>query len=226
MITPNQQYVYNKILDNFLEKGYYRMGRNFLTQNSIWYNNANYNVYWLRYNLVNYTKLKQHKTILKKAPQFIIEQQSLHITPTLNELYVQYANTMTFDTSISLEHYLYSYEPYYNIKPVVFNSKLLTISDHHKIVAAGIYDKGFNAMAGIINFYDPNYKKYSLGKMLVLAKLHLAIKSGMQYYYPGYIVPGIANFDYKTFVGHSCIEVWDINTQKWVLYNSFFGVKH
>ncbi len=197
------------------------MGRNFLTQTKIWYNDQFYKVYWLRYNLANYKVLKDHKTIIKNAQQFTITQQALHINQTVNNLYDTYANAMTFDTSVSLEHYLYSYENTLNNMPITFNSKLITITHNNTIVAAGIYDKGLRTIAGIINFYNPDYKKYSLGKMLVLAKLQNALQTGMQYYYPGYIVPGIAKFDYKTFIGEQCTEIWDANVKIWVPYSQY-----
>lgn len=222
MVLPQHQYIYGGILDKYLALGYYRMGGNFCTVNQIWYNEQYYNVYWLRYDLKKIKTLKEHLQIIKKSKQFNIEVQKYIPSKVLEDLYQNYVTQVNFDASESLTHYLTNYESFYNNKIVVFNSELITIKHKENIIAAGIFDNGTKAIAGIINFYEPNYKKYSLGKMLVLAKLQYAISQHKQYYYPGYIVPGVPKFNYKTFVGEDCIEVWDAENKVWVAYETFF----
>lgn len=43
-------------------------------------------------------------------------------------------------------------------------------------------DKGANAIAGILNFYHPDYKKFSLGKYLILQKIEFARANRFLYY--------------------------------------------
>ncbi|MEJ7659632.1 MAG: hypothetical protein WKG07_08390 [Hymenobacter sp.] len=41
------------------------------------------------------------------------------------------------------------------------------------LIAAGIFDQGTRSLAGIVNFYDPDYRKYSLGKYLMLYEIRI-----------------------------------------------------
>src|SRR6185436_10781282 len=86
-----------------------------------------------------------------------------------------------------------------NVDHNLFDSEIIEIRDGGKLIAAGIYDKGSTAIEGIMNFYDPAYKKYILGKYLMLLKVQHAIENKMQFYYPGYIAYKYNKFDYKLF---------------------------
>jgi arginine-tRNA-protein transferase len=66
-----------------------------------------------------------------------------------------------------------------------------------------------------MNFYHPDYKKYSLGKYLMLLKMKYAIELHMQYYYTGYLALGISKFDYKIFPHSSLIEVFIPSLNCW-----------
>ena len=89
------------------------------------------------------------------------------------------------------------------------------------LIAAGILDRGRRAIAGIINFYDPAYKKYGLGKYLVLLKYFYCVQQNIPWYYPGYYSPTYPKFDYKLFLDKNATEVFRREQQDWLPYTEF-----
>ena len=87
------------------------------------------------------------------------------------------------------------------------------------LIAFGCFDKGEKSIAGILNAYHPNYKKYSLGKYLILLKLKYCIQNKITYYYTGYIGIGLNYFDYKGFPDENAIQVLLHEPPTWVPYN-------
>src|SRR5204863_6789315 len=116
------------------------------------------------------------------------------ITDELEELYTLYRTSADFDPPQSEEEYLFL-----AIDHNIYDSYLVEIRDNGKLIAAGIFDNGEKTIAGIMNFFHPAYKKYSLGKYLMLLKIDHAIEMGKLWYYPGYIARGYLKFDYKLF---------------------------
>ena len=84
------------------------------------------------------------------------------------------------------------------------------------MIAAGFFDLGKMSAAGITCIYHPAYKKYSLGKYLMYLKMAFCKEQQLQYFYPGYVVPGYNSFDYKLEIGKSAIEYFDTYTGKWL----------
>ena len=81
--------------------------------------------------------------------------------------------------------------------PTIYNTHEINLFDGEKLIAVGYFDIGTRSAAGISSFYDPSYKKYSLGKYLIYLKMEYCQKMGFEYFYPGYFVPGYKAFDYK-----------------------------
>jgi arginine-tRNA-protein transferase len=97
----------------------------------------------------------------------------------------------------------------------VFDTYVVEVRDENKLIAAGIFDNGSQSIAGIMNFYDPAYRKQSLGKFLMLMKINYARQQRKAYYYPGYLVNDYPKFDYKLFPCQSATEVFDANSGTW-----------
>ena len=102
-----------------------------------------------------------------------------------------------------------------------FNTEVIKITDKNELIAAGLFDKGSNSISGAMNFYNPEYRKFSLGKYLMLEKINYCLRNGIEYYYVGNIVPGIPKLDYKLFVDKNAVEVYDMTTGNWVPYQEW-----
>jgi arginine-tRNA-protein transferase len=89
------------------------------------------------------------------------------------------------------------------------------------LIASGFFDLGRQSAEGITSFYDPEYKKYSLGKYLIYQKINYCRALGLKYFYPGYFVPGYRFFDYKLSIGRASLEYLQVTTGKWLPIGEF-----
>jgi len=190
-------------LDLLLEMGYYRMRQNVFTTDEFYDSNTErpYDCFWLRTRLDLVKDIDKHK-IFKLNKRFTFDIGPAVYNDEINDLYEIYRRAMDFDAHESVFHFLLNSE-----KSVDFNSKTIQIRDQGKLIAAAYFDEGEKVIMGNMNFYHPEYKKYSLGKFLMLLKIHYAQVRGMHYYYTGYIALENTKFDYKLFPDVNAIEV-------------------
>lgn len=207
--------VKGRLLDAYLHAGWYRMGANIFTTRSFEDNLVEYRVFWLRYR-INAIRLSGSSTsIIKKNKSFSVSIRPFELTEELERLHDLYFEKIDFITSFTIAELLE------DVENMIYDSWLIEVRDNNKLIAAGIFDKGENTIAGIKNIYHPDYQKYSLGKYLILIKLQFCIQNNIEFYYPGYIAPGHAKFDYKLSVDKSATEVLDTNSSVWLPYMDF-----
>ena len=207
-----------ELLDRLLERGYYRMGRFIFTTHTL--DPANdgsvFPVYWLRY-LVNHVTLSaKNMQLLGKNAHFKVRLRSFTIIAELEQLYSAYAASLPFKAAPTLQDNLQ------DVLNEVYDTHIIEVRHNSKLVAAGIFDKGSNSIAGIINIYDPEYKQHhSPGKFLMLLKYGYCLKHNIPYYYPGYFSTTYPVFDYKLFVDKKATEVYLPDRGIWVPYGVF-----
>ena len=191
-IFPDENGFKDSLLDDYLAAGYYRMQHLIFTTNQtqLSIEHQALPVFWLRIPIKNITESAAASAIRKKCAAFKVSYNKAKINNTINELYGQYLKSIDFEAAETCSSYLY--DPYME-NP--FHSKMLQIKDGNKLIAAGYFDVGKNSIAGILNFYHPAYKKYSLGKYLMLKKLDYARDKKLEYYYTGYISTESNKFD-------------------------------
>ena len=97
----------------------------------------------------------------------------------------------------------------------IYSTYEITLHDGDQLIACGFFDLGATGAQGISSFYDPSYKKYSLGKYLIYLKMQYCKELGLQYFYPGYFVPGNSHFDYKLTIGRAALQFFRLSTQSW-----------
>ena len=202
-------------LDEYLVKGWYRMGPIIFSTNHIVYDDQLYSVYWLRYNLQDIKLGKSQQKIITNNSKFSIEIKPLLVTEELEALYSLYTSSVSFHASASVSHFLYD-----EGQTAAFDTHVIEIRDNNTLIAAGIFDKGNQSIAGLINFYHPDYKKYSLGKYLMLLKINHARTLGKTWYYPGYIIYGNPKFDYKLFADQNAADIYLPEFDSWICYDA------
>ncbi|MBN8790349.1 MAG: hypothetical protein J0I84_24975, partial [Terrimonas sp.] len=143
-------------LDTFLSQGWYRMHQSIFTTKYIILNESIYNVFWLRYNLSKFNINKKLQKLIAQNSRFNITIKPIELTEELETLYTLYRSGIKFDHSESVKYWLYGGE---QEKVNAFETNVIEIRDGGKLIAAGIFDNGDNSIAGIMNFYDPSYKK-------------------------------------------------------------------
>jgi len=202
-------------LDVFLAMGWYRMGQGIFTTHGIFQQEQIFRVFWLRYNLQQLAPYKKStKKIIDNNLHFEVTIKSLAVTEEMEALYELYRAGVDFEPASNVKQWLYEAG-----STNVFDTYTIEIRDGGALIAVGIFDKGKKAIAGIMNFYNPLYKKYSLGKYLMLLKIKYAQEKKIKWYYPGYIVPGYPKFDYKLFVDKPGAEIFIPEANAWQLHD-------
>ncbi|MBF9223922.1 GNAT family N-acetyltransferase [Hymenobacter sp. BT662] len=191
-------------LDFYLAQGYYRMQQELFTCHFVPFGGRLYTAHWLRLALRRISWGPEQRALLRRNSRFSATVRAFRITEEYEELYARYRASITFDAAPTIEAVLLGGETHN-----VFNTQVTELRDGDRLIAAGIFDRGERSLAGILNFYDPNYRKHSLGKYLLLLKTDHARHLGLDYYYPGYLVYGYPKFDYKLFACPAATEVFD-----------------
>jgi leucyl-tRNA---protein transferase len=197
-------------LDAYLSKGWFRMGQHIFTCAYIGLDEQVYRVHWLRVLLKGFKDDKAFQKLSRLNSKFSLSIQKANITPEKEALYRNYRQCISFEPSDSLEDLLYGGS---EIK--IYNTLEATIYDGDKLIAVGFFDIGKESAAGISCFYDPAYKKHSLGKYLMYLKMQHCKDQEIDYFYLGYFAPGCKAFDYKLNISSRSMEYYDIGSEKW-----------
>ncbi len=204
-------------LDAYLKNGWFRMGQSLFTCNVLNFKRQFYSAVWLRIPLNNYEKDSTFKKLRKINSAFEVKIRPAIIDPAKEDLYTKYKTGISFDTASSLIDLLLDPTSEHSI----FDTYEVCVYDQAKLIATGFFDLGENSAAGIVSFYDPDYKKYSLGKYLIYNKIEFCKTLHLDYFYPGYFAPSYPMFDYKLDIGKSALEFFNIKTNRWQSYASF-----
>jgi arginine-tRNA-protein transferase len=194
--------------DYALSKGYFRMGEQYFTTSFLQFDKKIYNTVWLRIDLEKHKISKKNQEILKKCKSFTVVFEKFSIDNDLEDLFERYREAVNFYLGTTLKDHL-SYGSHTDLV------RSVKIYDQKKLIGCGIYEQGANSAEGLINIYDVNYKKYSIGKFIMLTKIHNAIEQGLTYFYPGYYAPGYPSFDYKIELSPSATEYFHPYDDLW-----------
>jgi len=203
-------------LDEYLERGWFRMGQTIFTTNWLNFKETFYSAIWLRVLLNGHTPDNTQKKLMQRNSKFRTEIRPATITIEKELLYVRYKQSVPFEASASLQALLFG-----NSDTSVFDTYEVDIYDNGKLIAVGFFDLGKETAMGIASIYDPGYKKFSLGKHLIYSKIAFCKERGLKYFYPGYFVPGYRAFDYKLEMATEFIEYLEVQTDRWLPISAF-----
>lgn len=203
-------------LDQYLRDGWFRNGQRIFTTNFLNFNSQLYSAIWLRIKLNELKEDKTFKKLSKLNTIFDITIQPASITEEKEALFQEYRSGMRFTASQSLQNLLFG-DSTFNI----FNTFEVLLHDKNVLIGVGYFDIGNTSAAGIISFYDLAYKKYSLGKYLILLKLNYCQKIQLDFFYPGYFAPDYPAFDYKLTLRKDNLSFLQLSTQTWLPIDSF-----
>ncbi|MEO8474023.1 MAG: arginyl-tRNA--protein arginylyltransferase [Chryseolinea sp.] len=203
-------------LDAYLQRGWFRMGPTIFTTNFLSFKDNLYSAIWLRVLLDSYNGEKTQARLFRLNSIFSATISAATITPEKEALFALYKKGVAFEASTSLQHLLFG-----KSTRAAYNTLEITIRDEDKLIATGYFDLGSSAGMGITSFYDPAYKKHSLGMYLIYMKIEYCQKKGFRYFYPGYFVPGYSFFDYKLTIAKKSLQYLQLETQQWFAIQKF-----
>lgn len=203
-------------LDAYLERGWFRMGQTIFTTNFAHVKDEMLSTIWLRVKLYEYSRDAAHEKLLKRNAGFTVSVQPAVVTDEQEALYARYRSSLPFSVSESIQHLLLGKND-----SSVYATYEVTVRDQDKLIGCGFFDLGEHSSEGIVSFYDPEYKKFSLGKYLIYCKVQYCKDLGLQYFYPGYFVPGNPYFDYKLSIGNKVLEFLHLGSGTWRSIDAF-----
>ncbi|MCH2083180.1 MAG: arginine-tRNA-protein transferase [Saprospiraceae bacterium] len=201
-------------LDTYLARGWYRMGQTIFTTHFLCFGEQFYSAVWVRQNLENFQFSKSQRKLLRKSMStFKIEVRQGRIDEEKERLYRKYKANFPGIIAPSLRDSLLDGEDYN-----IYNT--LEVSIHHgkRLISCSFFDIGNESAASIIGIYDPEYRQYSLGYLTMLIEMTFCLERGIQFYYPGYVVPGYSRFNYKLRIGE--VDYYDLKTGHWLPFKS------
>lgn len=221
-IQPDGNGFKDTILDDYLALGYHRMRNSLFTAQAV--HNGYYGksrmmmvVFWLRTVVNKIIENKTTNSIRKKCAGFKVVYKEAVITEEIEKLFSLYSKLVDFEISEKCSDYFDN-----NLSENPFDSRMIEVRDGTKLIAVGYFDKGKNAIMGILNIYHPDYRKFSLGKFLILHKIDYALANNIAYYYTGYISTENIKYDYKLFPDVNAVEVYMPVEKRWdpvILYD-------
>ncbi len=195
-------------LDIYLEKGWFRQGSSLFTTSFLTFQNSLFDALWIRIHVPPFEPSRSQREILKKTSAFVVRVGKFVLTEEKEALFWKYRAGVSFQAAHSLESIL---PPDTHL----FDSREICMYDGARLVACGVFDRGATSAEGIVNFFDPEYKRLSLGKALMLHKLKACKEDGIQWFYPGYVVPGYGRFDYKVEISPLHSQYYDLTEDLW-----------
>jgi leucyl-tRNA---protein transferase len=205
-----------EVLDNYLAKGWFRCGSLLhTTDNTSIDGVGEYPVYWLRYKIEAVVLPRKNVKLIYANKDFEIRCRRLEMNNETDRLFKKYKKGIRFEINRTLDSILS------DTSNEVFDTRVIEIRNKGCLIAAGIFDIGKNSVENIINFYDHSYAKHSLGKFLIISLYQYCKQLGLEYYYPGYYLPGQEVLGYKLFLDKKATEVYLIEQNTWISYYEF-----
>lgn len=197
-------------LDQYLERGWFRMGGHLHTVHIMVKEGEAMNAIWLRYRLSDWKAGTTCEKLIKRNRRFTVSVSPFCLSDEQEALYLKYRLHRFEEMMLSLKEIISDDD---GRNP--FHSMAVNCHDGEKLIGAAIFDLGGHSAQGIVSFYDPDYKTYSLGKFLIYQQVLFCAKAGLQFFYPGYMVPGYSRFDYKMDIGGKATEFYQLSTGCW-----------
>ena len=204
-----------ELLDAYLERGWYRLGKYIFTCRFLIFDSQLYSSLWIRLPLENFQfRKRQRKLLRKNKPLFRVVTRPAILSKEKDDLFQIWRKKFPKRQATSLKTSLQD-DKEHNI----YNTWEVCIYDGEKLIGYSFFDVGKKSIESIKGVYHPDYQEFSLGYYTMLLEIEFALNRGLDFYYPGYIVPGFPTFDYKLRIG-DC-EFFDSYTKDWSPYAQF-----
>ena len=205
-------------LDKYLASGWFRMGQAVFTTNFLLFDKQFYSAIWIRSELQNWTPSTSQNQLIKKVLRdFHVKIKPFSYRPVYDKLFDTYKASLSFTHSNSINQLLFGGETEVSI----FDTYTIEVYDKKRLIGLGFFDLGSKSMAGVSCIFDPSYKKYSLGKFMMLQKMLWGKKKELTFFYPGYIAPGYPTFEYKTTLAPETTQCLRVQSKRWIKLENF-----
>lgn len=196
-------------LDRLLEDGYFRNANIMFQSQVLCLDGDICDVVNVRLPLLDYQAPKRLRKLASKVEStFRVVCGKAKITSERETLYLRHRERFKGFQYRNLSQMLFGDSPVR-----IFDTQEIAIYDGERLIAYSFFDVGHRGLASILGVFDPEYKKFSLGLYTMYAEIQWAISKKYHYYYPGYILDGVPQFDYKLLMGKH--EFFNWQSKKW-----------
>lgn len=201
-IKDREQVTHYKVIENcsaqncqdLIERGYRRFGKMYFRPICTDCNECQS----IKIDVNNFKFSKSQRRIIKKAEHI----KSYVQTPTLSQahldlfekyhLFMKDKKDWTYNETTA-EHYYQSFVTGHN----EFGYEVLYF-DEEKLIGVDLIDILEDGISSIYFYYDPDYSKYSLGKLSLYNQIKFASRSNKKWIYLGYYVEECPSLSYKS----------------------------
>ncbi len=147
-----------------------------------------------------FTPSKSQKRVKKRNKQFIIKQ-STALKDSYYPLFERYINTLHTDGSMypaSVEQFKSFLSS--SLTEQLFIETWLAQEDDPEqltLLCVAVTDVLSNALSAVYTFYDPSFKKSSLGVFSILTQIHICQQRQLDFLYLGYQIDECQKMNYK-----------------------------
>lgn len=204
-------------LDAYLESGWYRQGQGMFSTYATISRRILMAAPWIRVPTFGYSLSKNLRRLRNKnGNQLTHHIGQANITPYREEMFQFFRQYFKGEFYESLDSALFCYR---SQPGSIFDSREITFYRNGRLVGYSYFDVGQSSIASILNIYDYEHMKYSLGMYSILLQLEWCQENGIEYYYPGYAMPENPRFDYKLRIDG--VEFLDQATGEWRPWDEF-----
>ncbi len=198
-------------LDDFLARGWYRIGPTLVTSRFLWSGAEVRSTLWTRLPLEGYRFRRSLRRRIRRVEDRFRVTSGPYVPDAAHEaLYARYLTTVDGDRSPTLEHFLFGGEPDRGL----FDTREVALWDGDRLVAFSLFDVGRESVESLIGAYEPSLARFGLGFYTLLAEIRWALERGFRYHYSGYVLPGDPmRMAYKLDVGD--LEYLHPQTGEW-----------
>jgi len=198
-----------KELDNYLAKGWFRMGQMIFTCHVLCFRDQVYSTVWIRLEMEDYIfKKSARKLLLKNDKLFKTIIRKAIFDREKQKLYEGHKERFEGYIPNTLKESLFGME-----EENLYDTYEVCVYEKDKLIAVSFFDIGSDSIASIMGLYDPDYSQFSLGIYTMLCEIEYGKEHDKKYYYPGYVVPDYKKFDYKLRVGK--MDFYDVPSGSW-----------
>lgn len=184
-------------LDHYLSQGWFRIGQALMTCRVVQFDGELRPAIWTRLPLRGYRFSKNARRVITRCrEQFRVEVGPAVLDNEREDLYQRYRQVARGERSSSLVDFLYG-----ESERDVFDTNEIRVWDGDRLVAFSWFDLGRTSLQSLLGVYDPAHAKHSLGFYTMLAEVEHAQTHGLEFHYPGYVLPGDPAMDYKLRLG-------------------------
>ena len=181
--------------DDYLREGYFRAGHTVRQTRYVFVEGDWYSTVWSRVPLRRYALRKSQRKLLRR----VRERYAVTVAPyeqrdDQDAVYEAYQSTHVLDVAEDVGEVLGR-----QASTVPFRTHVLRLEDRAtgELAAFSCFDLGHFSAASLFGAYRPVRARESLGFATMLLEIDYGARLGLEHYYPGYCVPGLAPFAYK-----------------------------